>query len=99
MLRRAETSLLAVTNSSDDRSPLAQAVAWSSRITTIALEMVLPGILGHWLDRQLGTWLVFLILGTIFGMSVGMMHLIRLTKLPQANEPMEGTGPPDHRQR
>lgn len=66
---------------------------------TIALEMVLPGVFGYWVDLQLGTRLVFLILGVILGMSVGMMHLIRLTKLPQANEPVERTGPHDHRQR
>jgi len=90
---------VAVMDSRDDRSSMAQAVAWTSRITTIALEMVLPGILGYWLDQQLGTRLVFLILGTILGMWVGMMHLLHLTKSPQENEPVEGTGPPDHRPR
>ncbi len=66
---------------------------------TIALEMVLPGVLGHWLDQYLGTWIVFLILGTVFGMSAGLIHLIRLTKSMQANKPVERTGPHDHRQR
>jgi len=66
---------------------------------TVALEMVLPGVFGYWLDQKLGTQLVFLILGTIFGVSAGMIHLIRLAQMPQANEPVDRSGPHDHRQR
>ena len=69
-----------VTSSTDDRSPMAQAMAWSSRITTISLEMVLPAVFGHWLDQRLGTWFVFVTLGAIAGMTLGLMHLIQMTK-------------------
>jgi len=58
---------------------MAQAMAWSSRITTIALEMVLPAVFGHWLDEWLGTWVVFVALGAIVGMTLGLMHLIQMT--------------------
>ena len=59
---------------------MAQAMAWSSRITTVSLEMVLPAVFGHWLDRQLGTWVVFVVLGAIVGMTGGLMHLIQMTQ-------------------
>ena len=34
---------------------MAQAVEWVSKITTVALEMVLPAIGGRYLDQRLGT--------------------------------------------
>jgi F0F1-type ATP synthase assembly protein I len=49
-------------------------------VTSIALEMVIPGILGFWLDQNLGTVMVFLVLGVALGMTVGMIHLLRLAK-------------------
>ena len=51
--------------------------------------MVIPGILGYWVDRQLGTLMVFLVLGVILGMTTGLMHLIRFTKTGRLN----GGGP------
>jgi F0F1-type ATP synthase assembly protein I len=71
-----------VTNSSNDRSPLTLAMEWTSRVTTISLEMVLPGLLGYWLDQRLGTRIVFLVLGAILGLGMGMWHLIKLTEAP-----------------
>ena len=56
---------------------------WTSRITTIALEMALPGLVGFWLDRWLGTQVVLLILGVLVGFASGMWHLIQLTKPPR----------------
>lgn len=75
----------AVTEPRDTRAPIAQAFAWASRITGIALEMVLPGALGYWIDQHLGTRFVFLILGTVFGVVSGMVQLVRLAK-PQDNQ-------------
>lgn len=71
-----------MTNSPDDRSPLAQALAWSSLVTTVSLEMVVPALIGYWIDRRLGTVMVFLMLGAILGMTGGIYHLVRLTALP-----------------
>ena len=69
-----------VTKSSDDRSAIAQAWAWSSQITAVALQMVLPGLVGLWIDRCLGTVMLFLVLGVIFGVVSGILHLLRLAK-------------------
>ena len=62
----------------DDRAPLLKAVQYSSRVTTIALEMVVPGLIGLWIDRKLGTVMVFLVLGMVLGMVGGVAHLIQL---------------------
>jgi F0F1-type ATP synthase assembly protein I len=66
--------------SPDGRSAYAQAMEWVSVITTISLEMVLPGALGYWIDQKIGTKVLFLIVGLILGCVVGMRQLIQLTK-------------------
>jgi ATP synthase protein I len=68
-------------NLPDDQSSYANAMAWVSRITSISIEMVLPGLIGYYLiDRWLGTKVVFLILGLIVGFAGGIWQLIKLTK-------------------
>ena len=79
----------------DDRNPLAVAVEWTSRVTTIALEFVIPGVIGVWIDQQLGTVMVFLVLGVIFGMSAGMLHLARLAASADRGEPSERSSQDD----
>ncbi len=67
-------------NQPDDRDSYALAMQWVSRITTIVIEMVLPGVIGYWIDLRLGTKVVFFILGVILGFVGGLWQLIRLTK-------------------
>jgi ATP synthase protein I len=72
---------LEMDNSPDDQSSYANAMAWVSRITSISMEMVVPGLIGYYiLDRWLGTKVLFLILGLILGLIGGIWQLIRLTK-------------------
>jgi F0F1-type ATP synthase assembly protein I len=63
----------------DQFAPMAEAMKWVSRITTVALEMVVPAIAGQWLDKQWGTSFLVLI-GLVLGVSVGLMHLIAMTR-------------------
>lgn len=59
--------------------PIAAAIAWVSRITTIALAMVVPGVAGGWLDKRLGTsWLGAV--GLVIGLAGGLAMLVKLTK-------------------
>jgi len=59
--------------------PIAAAIAWVSRITTIALAMVVPGVVGGWLDKRLGTsWLGAA--GLAIGLAGGLVMLVKLTK-------------------
>jgi len=53
---------------------------WTSRLTTIALEMVLPGLLGYWADQKAGTGMLLLILGVTVGFAAGLWNLIKLTR-------------------
>lgn len=59
---------------------MAKATAAASRAMTVAMEMVLPGVLGLWLDKRLGTWLLFTLLGFIFGLTLAIWHLLKMTK-------------------
>jgi hypothetical protein len=73
--------LAGVTDQPDDRSSIAVAYTWASRIIGVSLEMVIPGLIGVWLDGndRLGTRVVFTILGFAVGMVLGLWHLIRMT--------------------
>ena len=64
----------------DDRSPLATAFQWSSRIIIVSLEMVLPGLGGYWLDSRLGTVCLFMLLGFALGGIASVVHLIHMTR-------------------
>ena len=75
---------------------LAKAWAWGYQAMAISLEMVVPGILGLGIDRLVGTLPLFLILGVIFGMTVGMIHLVQFAR--RIGEP-ESDGPKHDRKR
>jgi hypothetical protein len=62
-----------------DRSFIAVAVDRASRVTTIALEMVVPPVLGLWIDRKLGTDFIFVSLGAVLGFCTGIMSLLKMT--------------------
>jgi F0F1-type ATP synthase assembly protein I len=59
----------------DGRSATAKAAEWVSRVTTISLEMVLPGLAGYWLDTRLGTLPLFLLVGFAAGGYLAFMQL------------------------
>ena len=59
--------------------PVALAMEWVSKITTVALEMVLPAIGGRYLDQRLGTK-YWALAGLVLGFSVGIWHLLQMTK-------------------
>jgi hypothetical protein len=62
-----------------DFSWMAEATNWVSKITVVALEMILPGLAGMWLDNRLGTGFLAL-LGFALGVALGIRHLIAMTK-------------------
>jgi len=73
-----------VTTPSDDRSPAAKAYQWASRIMIVALEMVLPGLAGYWVDKRLGTVVFFTLIGFAAGSTGAVIHLVRMTREDQA---------------
>lgn len=63
----------------DQPSPMAAAFEWVGRIFAVVMEMVLPGLLGEYLDRRMGTgFLVFL--GFAGGFALGLYHLLVMTR-------------------
>lgn len=78
----------------DERHPLAVAMEWVARITTVALEMVLPGLAGDWLDDLLGTsFLVFIGFG--LGLTAGIVHLLAMTGSFSGKQNHTTRHPPD----
>lgn len=62
----------------NDRPPMVVAMEWVTKITTVALEMVVPGVVGGWLDKKFGTGFIALA-GFALGVSVGIWHLCVIT--------------------
>jgi hypothetical protein len=76
-------------DAADGRSATARAAEWVSRVTTISLEMVLPGLAGYWLDTRLETGVVFLLVGFAVGGYLAFLQLraiARQTKNRSANK-------------
>jgi F0F1-type ATP synthase assembly protein I len=64
----------------DDRSLLARATEWTSGATTVAAEMVVPILIGAWIDKRLGLPGVFAIIGGVLGMTAGIWSLLRMVE-------------------
>jgi hypothetical protein len=69
---------------------MAIAAAWVSRLTAISLEMVVPGLIGYWLDQKLGSRIVLTLIGFGIGLSLGTWHLIRLAQTGEQGKPSGG---------
>jgi hypothetical protein len=69
-----------VTTPSDDRSPIAVAYQWATRIMVVAMEMVLPALVGHWIDARLGTVVLFLLIGLGLGCTAATVHLMQMIR-------------------
>jgi hypothetical protein len=81
-----------------DQSPIVIASQWATRIMTLAIEMVVPGLAGIWLDGRLGTKALFTLLGFAMGGTFAMWQLLRITRTPQrprsdSNDDREQRGP------
>lgn len=46
----------------------------------VSLEMVLPGLVGHWLDERLGTVVLLMLLGFALGGTAATMHLMQMVR-------------------
>lgn len=66
---------------STPRQPMALAMEWVTKITTVGLEMVLPGVGGAYLDKYFHTSFLAL-LGFGLGLTVGIWHLLQMSKQP-----------------
>lgn len=66
--------------SEDTRAPMAKAMDLVSQITTISLVSVLPAVGGYFIDKWLGTEVIFLLLGLALGMTAAGFQMASLVK-------------------
>ena len=67
---------------------MAKAIGKASEVTTIAFMMVLPVLIGYWLDAYLfDTLPLCAIIGLVLGMTCGIWQLIKLVnRQPNSSE-------------
>ncbi len=63
---------------------MGEAMQWVARIMAVAIEMVLPGLAGQWLDKRIGTS-CFALAGFAVGITLGIWHLLVMTRARQKN--------------
>lgn len=85
-----------MTSPSDETSSLGLALAWASRLMAVSLEMVVPGIIGHWLDARWGTGYL-VIIGFVFGLVAGVWHLLAMVGAIGKPRGPQDTPTPDQR--
>jgi len=57
---------------------MARSFGVASQVVSAAMEMVVPILLGYWLDTMTATTPLFLIIGTVTGLVTGIWHLVIL---------------------
>lgn len=63
-----------------DRKATSEAAASYTRVVTVAMEMVAPGVLGLLIDRQVGTKAAFAVGGFVLGMVLGILQLVAFAR-------------------
>ena len=56
----------------------------------MAIGMVVPGLVGYYLDGRLGTRALLTIVGFAVGVACGVWQLLRLTNGPRDDVPRDG---------
>jgi F0F1-type ATP synthase assembly protein I len=62
---------------------MARAYQRATRGITVAMGMVIPGLMGYFLDKQLGTKPLLTILGFGLGVTFGIWELVQMTRPPR----------------
>ncbi|QDU88620.1 hypothetical protein Pla175_20000 [Pirellulimonas nuda] len=76
----------------DRTPPTALASWWVGRLTFVGLLMVIPGLLGFWLDSQIGSVAVFGVVGFAGGSVLAIRYLIKLTADQSSGRPKRPSG-------
>ncbi|MCU0960772.1 MAG: AtpZ/AtpI family protein [Pirellulaceae bacterium] len=64
----------------DDRAPWVRAYDWAARGITVAGSMVVPGLIGYYLDTRWGTRPWIMMVGFAAGVALGIVQLVRMTR-------------------
>ncbi len=68
---------------------MARAYDRATRGITVAIGMVVPGLVGYYLDDRLGTRALLTIVGFAVGVAYGVWQLLRLTNGPRGDGPRD----------
>ena len=68
------------TSQNDGRSPIVQGYVWATVITTMAVELILPILLGVYADYKFGTKYLFLLLGVFLSCVIMVVNFFKLVK-------------------
>tara|TARA_B100000809_G_scaffold228393_1_gene241362 strand:- start:767 stop:1039 length:273 start_codon:yes stop_codon:yes gene_type:complete len=60
-------------------APMAEAMKWVAVITSVGLEMIIPILIGSWIDKTWSTSFAVWI-GLVLGPTLGFWHLLVLTR-------------------
>jgi len=83
-------------DSANGRSAVATAAGWVSRIMTISLAMVLPGLMGYWVDHKLGTRVLFMLLGFALGSFIAGKQLLAIANPKPKKDVPQKVPPKNH---
>ncbi len=61
----------------DDRSPTAKALSTVSHVTSISLMMIVPAIIGYFIDQYFKTLILFTSIGLVLGIASAVWQLIQ----------------------
>lgn len=64
----------------DTRSATARAAEWATRIMTLSMVMVLPGLAGYWLDGVLHSKVAFMLIGFSLGSFIAFKQLLAIAR-------------------
>jgi F0F1-type ATP synthase assembly protein I len=70
---------------SDDRSAIAKSVDLAYALMSICAMLALPALGGFYLDRWLGTRLLFTVIGLLFGLAASVLQFLKLLKRLEQN--------------
>ncbi len=70
---------------SDDRSAIAKSLDLAYVLMSICAIVALPALGGFYLDRWLGTRLLFTVIGLLFGLSASVFQFLKLLKRLERN--------------
>ncbi|MDR1382965.1 MAG: AtpZ/AtpI family protein [Planctomycetaceae bacterium] len=62
------------------RSPMMIGYMWAMNVTSAAIEMVVPIVIGVWLDNKFHTKPLCILIGLFLGMAIMLIHLIKFAK-------------------
>jgi F0F1-type ATP synthase assembly protein I len=73
--------------------PTPRELGYYAALAQIGVEMVLPAILGHYLDDWLGTTPWIMVAAAIFGFAASLIHLFAILRKKQRDESAEKKPP------